>query len=351
MFFTSDNTRGASERVLSAIVAANGGALPSYGADEITARVAQRFAAIFEHEVEVFLVATGTAANALAIASMVPPYGSLLTHRESHAIEDECGAPEFFTQGAKLIGLAGTGGKLSPQTLSAYWDEIPEGTNHPPVRGVSISQATEFGLVYRPEEIAALGRTARSLGLHLHMDGARFANALVALGTTPAAITWRAGVDVLSFGATKNGCLLAEAVIFFNRELARDFAFRRKRAGQTLSKHRLASAQFDAYLSDDHWLDLARHANAMAARLAGGLTAQGYRLAWPCEANEVFVILDEADETRLRAAGARFYLWSVRSLPETTALAPGERVARLVTSFATQETEVEAFLAAARRHV
>ncbi|MCA0341660.1 MAG: low specificity L-threonine aldolase, partial [Proteobacteria bacterium] len=248
MNFSSDNVVGASDKVLSAIVAANDGALPSYGNDALTKQVEARFRTLFETDCTIFLVTTGTAANALAISTMVPPYGALLCHRESHVIDDECGAPEFLAGGAKLVGIAGMGAKLTAEGINAHLANEPGGTNHPPFRGVSLSQATECGMVYRPEEIAAIATVAHGAGMAVHMDGARFANALLTLGCTPAEMTWKAGVDVLSFGGTKNGCLMAEAVVFFNAGLAKDFQYRRKRAAQTVSKGRLLAAQFDAYL-------------------------------------------------------------------------------------------------------
>jgi threonine aldolase len=349
MIFTSDNVVGASPRVIEALVAANAGAMPSYGADPLTRRVEAQLNAIFEREVETFLVATGTAANALAIASMVPPHGALLCHQESHAIDDECGAPEFFSAGAKLVGLAGVGAKLTPAAIASHLADEPGGTNHPPFRGLSLSQATECGTVYRPDEIAAIAGVAHEAGMKVHMDGARFANALLTLGCTPAEMTWRAGVDCLSFGGTKNGCLMAEAVVFFDPALARDFKYRRKRAGQTVSKGRLLSAQFDAYLTDHHWLDLARHANRAAQRLSEGLAAvPGIRLAWPTEANEVFVLLPQQTIAALRAAGAQFYEWTARSLTPANRLGADEDVVRLVCSFVTRDSEIDQFVAIVR---
>jgi len=352
MNFTSDNITGASARVLAAIMAANEGAMPSYGADALARSVAETMTRIFEREVSVFLVTTGTAANALAIAAMVPPYGALACHEEAHVIDDECGAPEFFMGGGKLVGIAAPGGKLTAERLAAMLADEPGGTNHPPVRGLSLSQATECGTVYHPDEIAALAEVAHRNGMAVHMDGARFANALVSLGCTPADMTWKAGVDCLSFGGTKNGCLMAEAVVFFDPALARDFAYRRKRAGQTVSKGRLLSAQFAAYLAEDHWLDLARHANRQAARLSQGMAGlAGARLAWPTEANEVFVILTRALADSLRAGGAAFYEWTARSLPPAVTLGPDEAVFRLVTSFATRDEDVVSFLDLARSNL
>ena len=342
MMFVSDNVVGASPKILDAIVKANSGAAGSYGADIWTKNVEKQLATFFERDVEVFLVTTGTAANALCAAAICPPWGSLLTHQESHVIDDECGAPEFFMGGAKLIGLPGVGGKITPQTLDAHFAAEPGGTRRPPIKGLSIAQGTEFGQIYTLEELQALAHTARTHGLNLHMDGARFSNALIALGCTPAEMTWKAGIDILSLGGTKNGCLMAEAVVFFNPALAEDFRFKRKRSGQTLSKQRLIAAQFEAFFDADHWRDLATHANQMATRLAAGLTAiPGIRLGWSCQINEVFPIMPEALAEHLLASGAKFIDWSDGALDPANALKPGETIIRLVTSFETLTAEVD----------
>ena len=224
MNFISDNIVGASAKILAAITAANDGTAGSYGADPWTAKVEAQLNAFFEREVTVFMVATGTAANALAAAAICPPWGTLLTHRESHVIDDECGAPEFYMGGAKIAGLPGIGGKITPEALDAHFANEPGGTRRPPIKGLSMAQGTEFGLVYSVPEITDLTAKAREHGLKVHMDGARFSNALVALGCTPAEMTWKAGIDVLSLGGTKNGCLMAEAVIFFDPALAEGFS-------------------------------------------------------------------------------------------------------------------------------
>ncbi len=347
--FASDNIAGASKPVLDAIVAANGGPMPAYGTDPITTRVANIFAELFEREVEVVLVATGTAANALALASVLSPWGLCISHEEAHIIDDECGAPEFFTAGAKLLGIPGTGAKISADRVAQLIDGLPRHEKQMPAELVSISQATECGLVYGLPEIAALGEAAHSRGLKLHMDGARFANALVRLGCSPADMTWRQGVDILSFGGTKNGCLAAEAVIVFNPALAGTLRRRRKRSGHTLSKGRLLSAQFEGYLADGHWLDNARHANRMADALSRELEElPGVRLAWPTEANEVFPILPRRIDEALRRAGATYHPWSDRSLSAGEAVGPDEVLVRLVTAFNTSPESVDALLAAGR---
>ncbi|QFU15414.1 threonine aldolase family protein [Microvirga thermotolerans] len=348
MNFVSDNVVGASAPVMEALARANGGAMAAYGADEIARRVKERFAELFEREVAVFLVTTGTAANALALSSAVPPWGLCVCHREAHVIDDECGAPEFFMHGAKLVGLPGAGAKLDAGAVGAYLEGLPKSVKQMPPKALSISQATECGTVYRPEEIAALGALCRDHGMALHMDGARFANALVSLGCTPAEMTWKQGVDILSFGATKNGCLMAEAVVVFRPDLAESLAYRAKRAGQVISKGRLISAQLEGYFAADHWLDNARHANRMARLLAEGLMRlPGVRLAWPVEANEVFPVLPRAASEALRAAGAGFMEWTQASLPEGETIAADEALIRLVMSYATQEEEVRRFLQAA----
>lgn len=349
MMFQSDNVVGASAKILDAIVKANDGAAGSYGADPWSQRTADALMRFFDCPLDVYLVTTGTAANALAASAICPPWGTLLTHRESHVIDDECGAPEFFMGGAKLVGLPGIGGKITPDILDEHIANEPGGVRRPPLKGLSIAQGTEFGLAYTIDELKALSACARGHGLKMHMDGARFSNALVTLGCSPAEMTWKSGIDVLSLGGTKNGCLMAEAVIFFDLALAEDFKFRRKRAGQTLSKQRLIGAQFEALLDGDHWRDLASHANTMAQRLASGLSAiPGLRLGWACEINEVFPIMPQALMDHLHAKGAKFLDWSDLSLAPGQALRDGEVVARLVPSFQTSDREVEEFITLAR---
>jgi threonine aldolase len=340
MNFRSDNASGVSPAILEAIERANHGFAPSYGADEITLRVEKRLAEIFEHEVAAFPVATGTAANSLALASLVPAWGVVFAHAEAHVEVDECGAPEFFTGGAKLTVIDGPHGKIEAEQLRARLPGGKGNVHHAQPAAVSLTNATEAGTIYTPAETEAIAEAAHAHGLAVHVDGARFANALVHLGTTPAALTWRAGVDALSFGATKNGALAAEAVVFFDKAKAAEFAFRRKRAGHLFSKMRFLSAQLDGYLTGDLWLANARHANAMAQRLAKGLAALPLaRLRHPVEANELFVELPDAAIRGLEEAGFGFYRW----MDETSLCI------RLVTSFATTEADVDRFLAACRR--
>ncbi len=335
--FASDNVTGISPQIMAALATANEGTAMPYGDDAITQGLRDRVAAVFERDCAVFPVATGSAANALALATLVPRYGAVYCHREAHINVDECGAPEFFTGGAKLVALDGPRAKIDAAAVEAAIDGVGDVHRVQPA-AVSITQASELGAVYKPEEVSALGELARRHRLALHMDGARFANALVTLGCAPADITWRAGVDVLTLGATKNGALAAEAVIFFDPAKAGAFEFLRKRGGHLFSKMRFVSAQLEAYLTDDHWLENGRHANALAKRLAEGLAdLPGIELLNPVEANELFLALPDAVVEGLEARGFRFYSWGK----------VGEKQVRLVTAFNTRQEDVEAFIDAA----
>lgn len=307
----SDNVAGAAPEILAAIARAADGRVPSYGADAATKGLETRLSEVFERRVAVFPVPTGTAANALALATFTPPYGAVLCHREAHVAVDECNAPEFFSHGAKLILAQGDHGKLTPATLDAAFPESWRGDVHRSQPAMlTLSQATEAGTVYTAAEVAALTDTARHHGLAVHMDGSRFANALATAGCSPAELTWKAGIDVLSFGGTKNGCVMAEAVVFFDPVKAADFALRRKRAGHLVSKMRFISAQLEAYLADDLWLRLAGNANARARQLADGLQElPGVALEHPVEANEVFVRLPAALATGLPRQGVIAAHW------------------------------------------
>ncbi|MBK8157452.1 MAG: low specificity L-threonine aldolase [Rhodospirillaceae bacterium] len=343
MNFCSDNVAGIAPEIMAAIEKANQGAMPSYGADAITARVEQRLSEIFEREVAAFPVVTGTSANALALSTLTPPYGAIYCHPEAHIMVDECGAPELYTGGAKLVPIAGAGGKLSAGAVADALDNARAGdVHHVQPAAISLTQASECGTAYTATEVAAIGEIARHHKVKLHMDGARFANAVAHLNVSPAQMTWQAGVDVLSFGATKNGALAAEVVVFFDKALAETFGFRRKRAGHLISKMRFVSAQLDAYFENDLWLTLARHANAMAQRLVGGLKPiPGVQLLHPVEANEIFIRLPLEIVAGLRKAGFDFYDWP--------GAAPG--TIRLVTSFATAAKDVEAFIQTANKLV
>ena len=338
MNFASDNAYGALPQVMDALVRANQGAARPYGDDSITRGLTQSFSRLFGRAVAVFPAVTGTAANALALATLTPPHGAILCHAESHIAEHECGAPEFYAHSAKLVGLQGGDGKLTVETITKALDAIPRGfvhTNQPFC--VSLSQPTELGTLYSLAEIAAIAALCHDRGLKLHLDGARFGNALAALDATPAQATWQAGVDALSFGASKGGTLGAEAVLFFNPADAGDFEYRRKKGGHLVSKMRFVSAQLEAYVEDGLWLKAAARANALAARLADGLGAiDGVRITVPVQTNMVFADMPVALAQRLRDAGAVFYDWKPP--------AQGRVLTRLATSFATPEEDVAKFL-------
>ena len=290
--FTSDNVTPACPQVMEALVAANIGASPSYGNDQWSQELQERFSEIFEIDVVVFPTVTGTASNALALSALTPTFGKIYCHELAHINTDECGSPELFTGGAKLIPMSGLEAKISTDGLiSAVYGS--GNVHHAQPACVSMTQACETGVVYQLEEIRAIAETSHALGMKVHMDGARFANAIVSLETTPAEMTWRAGVDVLSFGGTKNGCLVAEAIVFLDSGLAKNFQYMHKRSGQLLSKMRFVSAQLVAYISNDVWLSNARHANAMADYLSKGLTGIGIELVYPTQSNEVFAHLPE----------------------------------------------------------
>lgn len=345
MYFGSDNWAGAHPRVTEALARHADGFAPSYGKSDLDRAVASRFNDIFEREVAVFFVGTGTAANSLALASVNRPGGVTFCHREAHVAEDECGAPEFLTGGARLIPIEGAEGRLDPDLLRAEMERFPPGAVHSgQPMAVSITQATEFGTVYDGQAISTIAGMAAERGVPLHMDGARFANALVHLGMTPAEMTWKRGVDIVSFGATKNGCWCAEALVFMDPETAREMPFIRKRAAQLFSKSRFVAAQFEAYFENGLWLELAAHSNAMAQRLAEGLSnSNTARLGWTSQTNEVFAIVRRENAEAARAEGAVFYDWMP---PRDMTHGPGadEMLARLVTSFATTQEDVDRFL-------
>ena len=345
MRFASDNWAGASPKVIDALAHAARDGGPAYGGDSITKAVERQFSELFERDVAVFLVASGTIANALAVSAYTRPGGVVLCHGEAHLHTEEAGATEFFGAGLKTIPIEGAAGKIAPETLAQALARHPERLLHQgqPV-AVSITQITEFGAAYRPAEIAAIAEVARSRDCVLHMDGARFANAVAALKVRPAEVTWRAGVDVLSFGCTKNGCIAAEAVVFFNPAHARDVGFARQRAGQGFSKNWFLAAQLAAYLDGDHWLELARNANAMATRLASAIDQSAdARLAAKPDGNEVFVILSKDADRRLKAAGAVYHPWTVDALPPDQRPGKEEGLFRLVASWRTSAAEVDRF--------
>jgi threonine aldolase len=347
--FASDNTAGIAPGIMAALARANDGFALGYGNDALTRALEKRIGEVFGCDAAVFLVPTGTAANALSLAHVTPPWGGVLCHAQAHIMTDECGAPEFFGGGIKLIGLPGEGCKLSRGTveraIARYSGHVPHQVN---AAALSITQATEAGTIYRVDEIAALSEVAHAHGLAVHMDGARFGNALARMNVTPAEATWKAGIDVLSFGATKGGAMAAEAVVFFDRKRAAFMAERRKRAGHLLSKHRFLAAQFEGYLDDGYWLTLARHANAMADRLADGLRMAGAKIVWAVEANIVFALLPRTLDPKLKAAGAAYYVRPNTLAGDDVTIGPDQMLVRLVTSFATVDAEVDQFVALVR---
>jgi threonine aldolase len=338
MHFASDNAAPVPPQILAALARANDGYAMGYGNDPLTARVQARIRDLFEApEAAVHLVSTGTAANALALSLLCPPWGAVFCEAEAHVMQDECGAPEFYTGGAKLVGVPGDHGRIAPAALAQALARTGASGVHGVQRGaLSLTNVTEAGTVYDPDAIAALTALARARGLPCHLDGARLANALVTTGATPAEMTWKAGIDAVSFGGTKNGLMGVEAVVIFDTARAWEFELRRKRAGHLASKMRYLAAQIDGWLDDGLWLALARQANAMAARLAAGLPA-GVTLLHPPEANILFARWPAGTHDRLRAAGAVYYPWTAPA---------GQEAARLVTSWSTTRADVDAFVAA-----
>jgi threonine aldolase len=332
--FSSDNVTGVSPEIMEAIVRANTGTASSYGTDAWTARLQTQFSALFEHAVVVAPVINGTAANALALSTCTPPWGAVVCHAGAHIHGAESNAPEFFSGGGKMVPLPGEGGKIAPESLNAL---LATGgpLGRPVHTAISVSQATDVGTVYSPSEVAALSHVAKDRKLTVHMDGARLANAIAHLGCAPADLTWRAGVDILSFGSTKNGALAAEAVVFFDAALAEDFEHRRKRSGHTLSKMRFVSAQLEAYVDGGVWLRNATHANAAASRLARHLAdIPGVGIKGPVDANIVFAQMPSRMIEGLHSAGFGFFAlngW-----------------ARLVTSFNTNDDVVALFIETAQ---
>jgi threonine aldolase len=343
MNFASDNVYGVHPRILAALNEANNGTAPSYAADDPSKRAEERLSEMFERDVRAFLVTTGTAANGLALSAITPPFGAVLCHAEAHIAVDECASPEFFTGGAKIIGLHGSQGKITPALIEQQLKGFIRGEHDPKPAAVSITNASELGTTYKPDEIEAISALIKPRGMKLHMDGARFANAVVGTGASPAELTWKAGVDVMTFGATKNGAMLLEAVIFFDMSLAQDFIYRRMRGGQLVSKSRYLGAQMLAYLENGLWLENARRANALAAKLVEGLKrSKQVRLAFPVEANEVFVVMPSDLDAKLRKAGATYFDWMPDSLG---ALGENETFIRLVLSYATPPEAVDQLLA------
>ena len=344
MIFASDNWAGAHPDIAANLSAHAAGFAPAYGNGDLDQAVRDRFSEIFERDVAVFFVSTGTAANALSLTLANRPGGVAFAHTDAHLAINEAGAPEYFADGLKLWPVAGARGLMDPEALAEAINRYPAEflhTGRPAV--VSVTQVTEMGAAYSLDALDAIAAVAKRQNLPLHMDGARFANALVALGCSPADMTWKRGVDMLSFGGTKNGCWCAEAVVLFDPAQADEFAFIHKRAAQLFSKGRFVSAQFESYLRDGLWLRTASHANAMAARLAGAMRAsKTIRLAWEPDANMIFAVTGKTTAESLRQAGARFY---EEAVPADFAdkVEPDEVFCRFVTSFATTADEVDRF--------
>lgn len=344
MFFASDNSGPVHPQIMAALATANEGYAMPYGADPIMDGVRARIREIFEvPEAAVYLVATGTAANALALATLSQPWQTIFCSPVAHIHEDECNAPEFYASGAKLTLVPG-GDKMTPEALRAAIEGEETRGVHGPQRGpVSITQVTERGGVYSLAELKALCDVAKSFDLPVHLDGARFANAQMALGCSAAEMTWKQGVDAVSFGATKNGAMGVEAVVFFDPAKAWEFELRRKRGAHLFSKHRYLSAQMQGYLADDLWLDSARKANAAAAKLAEGLTAKGAEFLHPVDANMIFCTFPRVVHQKLHDMGAMYYVWS-GSLEGDD---PDEHLAaRLVCDWSASDEGIERFLSA-----
>ena len=346
MNFASDNWWGVAPKIMDAIASENNGPSPAYGGDDRTAKAKSRLTDIFECECDAFFVSTGGAANGLALSVLSPPYGMIVCHEDSHIQMDECGGPEFFSSGAKLLPVRGENGKLSAAGVTTALDGFPERPPHgAPPSVLSLTQGTETGTIYSIDELSQLCAVAHARGLSVHMDGARFANAVASTGAAPADLTWRAGVDVLCFGGTKNGCLAAEAIIFFKPELTSDFEFRRKRTGHLWSKMRFIAAQFDAYLEGDYWLELAGHANAMAKMLSEGLAQiDGANVLFETQINEVFASFPDGVAEILRSKGATFYPWV------TPGVSRDANAQRFITSFQTTHSDVAKFLECVQLH-
>jgi len=342
--FASDNWAGATPEVMAALNRANEGFAPAYGGDALTAKVKGLFAEVFEHEVEVWFVGTGTAANSMGLSGLTRPGGVVFAGAEAHVNSDESNAFEFQSGGMKIVGLPSPDGRLAGADLAAALTRHPEGGRTVPV-ALSLTNATEWGTVYAPAQVAELAAIARARGLKVHVDGARFGNAVAATGATPAELTWKAGVDLMSFGATKNGAWAAEAIVSFRPGLFEGMEQRRQRAGHVFSKARFVAAQFEGYLSDGAWLKRAGHANAMAERLRVGLRRSNRaRLAWESHINEVFAVVPAEVLAAVRAAGGSMHEWPAETAAEDRRPGAGEVMVRMVTSWATSGDEVEGVL-------
>lgn len=346
MYFASDNCAPAHPHILEGIKRANEGYASGYGSDAATAHVRDMIREVFEApDAAVYLVATGTAANALALASLIDPWQTIFCHPTAHIEEDECGAPEFYAGGAKLTLIDGANGKIDPDRFRAKAQLTGQLGVHNVQRGaLSITNVTEVGTVYSLAEIQELTAIAKDFGMTTHLDGARFTNAMVALGCTPAEMTWKSGIDAVSFGGTKNGCFGVEAVVLFDPGKAHEFELRRKRGGHLFSKYRFLAAQMEAYLTDDLWIKLAKHANAMGDRLAAGIKdVKGAKFLHPQQANMLFCGWPRSGHEMAQAAGALYFAWPEAEHPEK---GPTDEflTARLATSWSTTPQDVDRFL-------
>ena len=342
MIFASDNWAGAHPLIAQKLVEAAGTYTSPYGESDADRAVEAKLSEIFEREVSVFFVATGTAANSLALASVSKTSSVIFCHTEAHVIHHEGGAVELMTNGGKLVGVGGEArGKISPARLESAMSRFPTEDVHVGQKvALTLSQTTEAGTMYTLEEIRALADVARSGGMKVHMDGARFSNAVAALGVSPAEMTWKSGIDILSLGGTKNGCWCAEAIVCFNKRDAAAIPHLRKRGANLFSKSNFVAQQFDRWLEDDLWLDLARHSNGMARKLADAVRGSSDgRIAWETGGNQVFIVMSDEKAEALRAEGARFYDWDTPAGMED-AIAKGERIRRFITSFATTDEDI-----------
>lgn len=337
MKFKSDNIGPISAEIIQAIIDANKGTQYSYGADDYTLQLQKQMSEVFEKDVIIYLTSTGTAANSLALSALVKPYEAIYCINESHINTDECGAPELYTGGARLVLVSSNdNGKIDPASLNEKILQSLSLRPHGQKPGcISVTQATECGTIYTPQELTEIHNIAKEYNIPVHMDGARFANSLITLNCKPADITWKVGVDVLSFGATKNGAMCAEAIVFFNHEHAKNFDYLHKRAGQLVSKSRFFSCQFLAYLKHGLWLDNAKHANSMAQQLAGVFNKHNIEIIYPLESNELFVILSDKCAEFLKENHCGFYDWS------TSKVSKG--LYRFVTSCFTSNAEITDF--------
>lgn len=346
MYFASDNSAGVHQKISDNLLRNSTGYANSYGASDLDEKVEAKFSEIFETDVYVFFVSTGTASNALALSATAKAGGIVLCHEDAHVIEDECGAPEFFTGGCRLTPISGELGKISADTLAKVMGELaPDNLHHGRVMAATIAQATEFGTVYTVTEISALTEICHQHGVPLHLDGARIANAIASNNATLAQMTWKSGVDYVSFGGTKNGCWCAEALICFDKKKAHEIAYMHKRAGQLFSKSRFVAAQFDAYFTDELWLDLAKHSNLMAKNLSHIFRkVKSIELAVEPQSNEVFATMAPDIAKFLRENGAMFHEWKLPRTPSqelAELVSNGKKLYRFVTSFQTTQDEIE----------